>query len=680
MNTEQTPDFNNPDFLNAWRLVTDTHQSVFLTGKAGTGKSTFLRYICETTAKKYIVLAPTGIAAVNVGGMTMHSFFKMPFKPLLPGDADFSPKKIRKTLKYPKDKVKLIQELELIIIDEISMVRADMIDFVDNVLRIYSGNMREPFGGKQLLLVGDVFQLEPVITSEMRPLLQRAYKQFFFFNANAFKNVNIVAIELRKIYRQTDSHFISILDRIRVNKVTREDLAMINSRYVPDSIVENDDFVMTLATRRDTVDVINEQHLAALQTVPYEYEGEIKGVFPLQNLPTAQNLLLKEGAQVIFIKNDKDGRWINGTLGKVVCCDVDTITVELENGKSYMVEQSLWENMQYTFDEKENRIKEVVLGTFTQFPLKLAWALTVHKSQGLTFNKITIDFSGGAFSSGQTYVALSRCTSLEGITLYQKLSERDIIVNPAVVEFSHSFNNQRQIEESLEISQAEKFYLEAVQAFDNHDFRQAVSSFADAVKLHDLLQTPLIQRYISKKLTQNDKLHQKIKLLESKLEIQSRTLQNLAQEYVQMGRQSLEFVGVEEGEVMYGNKTSGSINSIAVKSAIANYNKALDLWNECIDAITGKARIYYELCEIEVAEELFFEALKLDKNNFEANYHIGCICLEKDQIELALKSFKRALKVNKKSKVCHEKLIEIYDELGFDDLAEKHRNILKGLK
>ena len=391
-NTNITLDFNNQDFMNAWNLVTNTHRSIFLTGKAGTGKSTFLRYICETTKKKYVVLAPTGIAAVNVGGMTMHSFFKMPFKPLLPDDVDFSVKKIRSTLKYSKDKVKLIKELELIIIDEISMVRADMIDFVDKVLRVYSGNMREPFGGKQLLLVGDVFQLEPVVTSEMRPLLQRAYNQFFFFNAFAFKQMDIVSIELRKIYRQTDSKFISILDRIRVNKMLREDLLTINSRYMNGVAESGSDFVITLATRRDTVDVINESRLSEIQSEEYLYEGEIDGTFPLQNLPTSHDLELKVGAQVIFIKNDKDGRWINGTIGKVARCGVEDITVELENGYTYKVEPAEWENMQYTYDEKENRIKEVVLGTFKQFPLKLAWALTVHKSQGLTFNNIIIDF------------------------------------------------------------------------------------------------------------------------------------------------------------------------------------------------------------------------------------------------------------------------------------------------
>lgn len=680
VNEEITLDFENKEFLNALELIYNTNQSVFLTGKAGTGKSTFLRYVCETTKKNFVVLAPTGIAAVNVGGMTMHSFFKMPLKPLLPDDVDFSPKKIRQTLKYPKDKVKIIKELDLIIIDEISMVRADMIDFVDRVLRIYSGNMREPFGGKQLLLVGDVFQLEPVVTSEMRPLLQRAYNQFFFFNANAFKDVNIVSIELKKIYRQTDNRFISILDRIRINKATKEDLTVINSRYIKNFKEDKKGFVITLATRRDTVDVINEQHLAELNTEEYLYEGEIDGIFPLQNLPTSQNLTLKVGAQVIFIKNDKDGRWINGTIGKVERCGIDDITVELENGKSYTVEAAQWENMQYTYDEKEKRIKEIVLGTFKQFPLKLAWALTVHKSQGLTFNKVVMDFSGGAFSSGQTYVALSRCTSLEGITLCQNLSARDIIVNPAVVDFSRTFNNQSLIDATIVSSKADKCFVDAVSAFDNKDFRTCVECFAEGIKCKNILDSSLARRYISRKLIQNDKLHTEVKRLEQKLEIQTKTLHNLAMEYVQLGKQSLEYDSVEEGEIGYGKNRKRAINSIAVKSAIANYNKALELWDECIEAMLGKARLYFDYEETDVAEGLFFKVLTLDKNNFDANYYIGCICFEKEQIELALKSLKRALKSDKKSVKCHKKLIEVYDELGFDDLADKHREILRKMK
>ena len=259
MKEQHDIDLNNDEFQNAWKLINYTHQSVFLTGKAGTGKSTFLKYIRDNIKKKYVVLAPTGIAAVNVGGVTMHSFFRIPLKPLLPDDPDFAVKRLRERMKYPKDLRKLIKELELIIIDEISMVRADVIDFIDKILRVYSSNMREPFGGKQLLLVGDIFQLEPVVTSDMREVLRTHYQNSYFFSANAFSQIEIVPIELKKIYRQNDSQFISMLDRIRMGRPLQEDVLKLNQRvFERDSASTGDDkMVMTLATRRDMVDTIN---------------------------------------------------------------------------------------------------------------------------------------------------------------------------------------------------------------------------------------------------------------------------------------------------------------------------------------------------------------------------------------------------------------------------------------
>ncbi|MBR2146656.1 MAG: AAA family ATPase, partial [Muribaculaceae bacterium] len=336
-------DLDNLEFQNAWNLIRNTRRSVFLTGKAGTGKSTFLKYICANTSKEHVVLAPTGIAAVNVGGQTLHSFFKIPFKPLLPDDPDFSPRRIRKTLRYSAQKVKLIRKLQLIIIDEISMVRCDIIDFIDKVLRIYSGNMREPFGGKQLLFVGDIFQLEPVITRDMRDILRRYYKQFFFFNAKVFSNLGLIPIELRKIYRQTDSSFISMLDRVRVSHASESDLRLLNSRCDLNYQEPSNGLVMTLATRRDTVDSINDAHMQALDTPEYVFNGVVTDVFPDNDLPTSKELTLKQGAQVIFIRNDREGRWVNGSLGKVYRLDEDGIQVELENGDCYLVEQEIWE-------------------------------------------------------------------------------------------------------------------------------------------------------------------------------------------------------------------------------------------------------------------------------------------------------------------------------------------------
>jgi ATP-dependent exoDNAse (exonuclease V) alpha subunit len=528
-NDLQNIDLNNPEFQDAWDVLQHTHRSVFLTGKAGTGKSTFLKYIRDTIKKKTVVLAPTGIAAVNVGGQTMHSFFKIPFKPMVPDDPDYSnPARMRKMLRYTKEKVKLIQQLELIIIDEISMVRADIIDFVDRVLRVYSGNMREPFGGKQLLLVGDIFQLEPVVTHDTRDILRRYYKNFFFFNAKAFDQINLVAIELRKIYRQSDSDFIALLDRVRINRATPADMARINQRYNPNYQEINDEFVITLATRRDTVDSINDEHMKALKTPEFVYEGAIEGDFPENSLPTAYNLALKEGAQVIFIRNDKEGRWCNGTIGKVTRLSDTSVYVALENGAEMLVEREIWENMQYTYNEKEKKVEEKVLGSFAQIPIKPAWALTVHRSQGLTFNHVVIDFAGGAFTGGQTYVALSRCTSMEGITLLKPLSERDIIVNLAVVDFSRQFNNRQLINEAMEQERANQLYRRAVHAFDNQEFEECVKCFTEAMKIKDNLQNEAVKRLISKKLNIFKRQAKTIERLKQVIENQKKTLHSLA--------------------------------------------------------------------------------------------------------------------------------------------------------
>ena len=312
-------DTTNKEFQDALSLIRYTHQSVFLTGKAGTGKSTFLKYVCEHVKKKHVVLAPTGVAAINVGGSTIHSFFKMPFRPMLPDDSDLSLTggRIYDLLKYNKKQRQLLREVELIIIDEISMVRADMIDFIDRVLRVYSGNMRLPFGGKQLLLVGDVYQLEPVVTADMRDILGRFYRNAYFFSARVFHEMALVPIELQTVYRQQDSRFVEILDKIRNNTATREELTVLNSRYIPQYECDKEDFSITLATRRDQVDYINENRLARLSGEEHTFHGEIKGDFPEGSLPTLLDLVLKKGAQVMFIKNDPERRWVNGTIGIV---------------------------------------------------------------------------------------------------------------------------------------------------------------------------------------------------------------------------------------------------------------------------------------------------------------------------------------------------------------------------
>ena len=673
-------DLDNPEFQDAWDVLKHTHRSVFLTGKAGTGKSTFLKYIRDSINKKTVVLAPTGIAAVNVGGQTMHSFFKIPFKPMVPDDPDYAnPARMRKMLRYTKEKVKLIQQLELIIIDEISMVRADIIDFVDRVLRVYSGNMREPFGGKQLLLVGDIFQLEPVVTHDTRDILRRYYRNFFFFNARAFAQINLVAIELRKIYRQSDNDFIALLDRVRVNRATNADMVRLNQRCNPNYQELNDDFAITLATRRDTVDSINDEHMKALKTPERFYEGAIEGDFPENSLPTAYHLELKEGAQVIFIRNDKDGRWCNGTIAIVTRLSESRVYVALESGEEMAVEPEVWENMQYTYNEKEKKVEEKVLGSFSQIPLKPAWALTVHRSQGLTFNKVVIDFAGGAFTGGQTYVALSRCTSLEGITLLKPLSERDIIVNMAVVEFSRQFNNRQIINEAMEQERANQLYRRAVHAFDNQEFEDCVNYFAEAMKINDQLQNDAVKRLLSRKLNTFKKQIRTIDRLKQVIESQKKTLQGLAMEYASMGDQALDMDEsgvVGEGGVPYGKR----LDDIAIRSALANYNKALRIMPDCIQAMIGKAILLMKLDQLEGAEEELNKALEIDKNNYRVHMTMAELMELLKDVPEAIKAYKRAAKADKKRPEPHERLQSIYEKIGFDDLAEEEQEIAERLR
>lgn len=569
----QTLDTKNQEWQQALQVIQYTRRSLFLTGKAGTGKSTFLRYVAQHTKKKYVILAPTGIAAINAGGQTLHSFFKLPFHPLLPNDSRYNIRNIRKTLKYSGDTTKLLRELELIIIDEISMVRADIIDFIDKVLRIYCRNMRVPFGGKQLLLVGDIFQLEPVIKEDEWRLMQPFYASAYFFSAKVWQEMELVSIELRKVYRQSDTRFIGLLDRIRQNQTTAEDLRAINERLdaSPKKGKKEGTLAITLATRRDTVDYINDQKLKELEGRSSVFQGVIKGEFPETSLPAPMELEVKPGAQVIFIKNDKEKRWVNGTLGVVIYIDEGEgiITVVDEDGHEYDVEREVWENMRYTFNEKEQKIEEELLGTFVQFPLRLAWAITVHKSQGLTFRQVKIDFSGGgAFAGGQTYVALSRCTSLEGITLTEPIRQSDIFVRAEVVSFAQRYNNGQLIQQAIYESKADKEYHEAMEAFDRQDFDAFLQHFFVAIHSRYDIEKPTVKRLIRKKLGIITQLQQEVRDIQEKMRQKEETLKRLAVEYVILGKEC-------EKEHM-------------PEAAIRNYEKALELYP---DATEAKRRI-----------------------------------------------------------------------------------------
>ncbi len=539
-----TPDSSNKEFQEALKLVQYTRQSLFLTGKAGTGKSTFLRYVCQHTKKRHVVLAPTGIAAINAGGSTLHSFFKLPFHPLPPDDPNLSLQKgrIHEFFKYNKQHRRLLERLELVIIDEISMVRADLIDAVDRILRVYSHNLRDPFGGKQLLLVGDVFQLEPVVKSDERDILNRFYPSPYFFSARVFGQIDLVSIELQKVYRQTDSQFINVLDHIRNNTANAADLQLLNSRYgVATPPKKEEEMYITLATRRDQVDYINERKLAELTGEPFTFHGEIEGDFPLSSLPTPEELVLKPGAQIIFIKNDFERRWVNGTIGVVSGFDSEnnTLYVITDDGKECDVHRDLWRNIRYTYNEEKKEIEEEVLGTYKQYPIRLAWAITVHKSQGLTFSRAVIDFTGGAFAGGQTYVALSRCTSLEGIRLKKPIGRADIFVRPEIVQFAQRFNDQQAIDRALKQAQADVLYAAATKAFDRGDFDTFLNEFFRAIHSRYDIERPAAQRLIRRKLNIINQQRQEIADLKQAAAEREQALQRFAREYIQMGDECL---------------------------------------------------------------------------------------------------------------------------------------------
>ena len=470
-------DTANTMFQLAVQFVNQTSRTVFLTGKAGTGKTTFLKYIRENSFKKMAVVAPTGVAAINAGGVTMHSFFQLPFGPYIPQqqtgwkgeDPGFSdPNSLFKNIRFNGNKRELLQELELLVIDEVSMVRADMLDAIDTILRHFRQQPLSPFGGVQLLYIGDLFQLPPVVSKEEWELLQQHYKSPFFFDAQVIQQSPPVYLELKKIYRQNEATFINILNNIRNNQATPRDLDRLHDYYDPDFIAPKGANYITLTSHNAKADDINRVELNKLRGRSYSFEAAVTGEFNDKAFPAEKTLHLKEGAQVMLIKNDKGEtrRYFNGKIGTIKKLSGEKVTILFPDEPDELIlEKEIWKNIRYTYNQTKDHIDEEELGTFSQYPIRLAWAITIHKSQGLTFDKAVID-AGSSFAPGQVYVALSRLTGLDGLVLRSRIQPNCISTDQRVIGFTESRLQEGVMEDQLRDEQVAYISHSLIKSFD----------------------------------------------------------------------------------------------------------------------------------------------------------------------------------------------------------------------
>lgn len=412
-----------PEFSKTFDLMENSSRHLFITGKAGTGKSTLLQYFKEKTKKKIVVVAPTGIAAINIGGSTIHSFFRFPTRLVTRND-----------VRVIAAKRELFSSLDAVVIDEVSMVRADIMDAIDYSLRINRNRPNEPFGGVQMILIGDLYQLEPVVESELNDYFVDTFKSHFFFGADVVSQVDLIQIELKKVFRQTDPEFIGLLNKVRNNQVAALDLRHLNQLHNPTATFSKGDLVITLTGTNALASEINQSRLNSLPSHDFYFDAVVSGKFDEKSFPTDKRLRLKQGAQIMMVKNDPNKQWVNGSLGIIQKLSQDSIKVSF-GGYSCPVDPMTWEKIDYDYSPADRKIEPVVIGSFRQYPIKLAWAITVHKSQGKTFDKVIIDLGNGAFAHGQAYVALSRCRSFQDIRLRTPIKLSDIILDERVVDF-----------------------------------------------------------------------------------------------------------------------------------------------------------------------------------------------------------------------------------------------------
>ena len=471
---------SNPELDLAWRIVENTGMHMFLTGKAGTGKTTFLKELKRRSPKRMVVTAPTGIAAINAEGMTLHSFFQLPFAPYIP-DTVFNAGKDAYRYRFSKEKIRIIRSIDLLVIDEISMVRADLLDAVDSVLRRYRSS-HLPFGGVQLLMIGDLQQLAPVVKAEEWELLSKHYDTPYFFSSRALAETQYATIELKQTYRQTDAHFLNLLNRVRTNTADRRVLEELNRRYKPQFVPPKEERYIRLTTHNILAQNINEGELGKIDRPTFVFNAVITGKFPEYSYPTDETLTLKQGAQIMFVKNDRspEKRYFNGMIGEITAIDEKGFYVRSKDyPEEIRVEQEQWDNSRYTLNEKTMEITEEIEGTFSQFPVRLAWAITIHKSQGLTFSHAIID-AHDSFAHGQVYVALSRCRTLEGMVLSTPLGSGAIICDNTVERYTSGI--ERRTPSGDNIGEWEKRYFHQLLS-ELFGFSQVSQCFEDVQRL-----------------------------------------------------------------------------------------------------------------------------------------------------------------------------------------------------
>ncbi len=586
-------DDENVLFNLAAEVVQFTGCNLFLTGKAGTGKTTFLKYIREHTSKNTVVVAPTGVAAINAGGVTMHSFFQLPFIPYLPHEtrlfgntATADRHTLIKGIRFNREKLELINDLELLIIDEVSMVRGDMLDAVDEILRHFRRKQALPFGGVQVVLIGDLFQLPPVVGDSEWTLMKDHYASPFFFSAKVIEKNPPLFVELKKIYRQKEEQFITLLNHIRNNQLNEADITLLQSRYSPDATQKLDNTI-TLTTHNYMADKINQQELQKLEGKMHRFDGAISGDFSEKTLPTEKQLSLKVGAQIMFLKNDTDPakRYFNGKLATVKKLSSDTITVVLADSEEEMdIEQEKWSNVRYVFNKESNKIEEEELGSFTQYPIRLAWAITIHKSQGLTFDKVIID-AGSSFAAGQVYVALSRCRTLDGIQLLSRIGPGSVRSDERIIQFSTRENSTEEVEAIL---QQEKPKFAAQLLLRTFDWTKLVLAF----QFFDELTS-------EKKLPEQDML----KGVSAGLLEQVKKQQDIADKFIKQLDQILDNVPIN-GELLNERVVKG-------KQYFAKllHDELLQPIQKMKDFLKGKARIKQYIREVNELETLVWKQL-----------------------------------------------------------------------